>query len=72
MKSEAEQSLPDRTGKKGKSVQKPATKMPEEDDEGAETETESSAKAKSEAGDRDRAATVEDVGEDGENGSKQT
>ncbi|OGE54818.1 hypothetical protein PENARI_c005G10348 [Penicillium arizonense] len=71
MKSETEQTLPDRTGNKGKSVQQPATKMPAEDD-GAETETESSAKAKSEAGDRDRTATVEDGGEDEENGAKQT
>jgi hypothetical protein len=61
LKSEAEQSLPDRSRAKGKNVQRP--RPVELDDEGAETETESSVKAKSEAG--DRSAYVEDGGENG-------
>lgn len=81
LNSEAEQSLPDRSRNKGKTVQesKPAalqrtaTEVAEhgDEDDGAETETESSAKAKSEAG--DRSAFVEDE-ENGntKNGSKQT
>lgn len=80
LKSEAEQSLPDRSRNKGKAVQKTkpaslqrtATKAAEhEEDDGADTETESSVKARSEAG--NQAAYVEDGVEDGaDNRSKQT
>jgi hypothetical protein len=67
LKSEADQSLPDRSRNKGKSVQRPTPV--EQEDEGAETETESSVRAKSETG--DRAAYVEDGGENGNgNGSQ--
>lgn len=68
VKSEAEQSLPDRSRNKGKTVQKPRpVELDDDIDEGAETETESSVKAKSEAG--DRSAFVEDA-ENGGNGAE--
>ncbi|KAJ5487997.1 hypothetical protein N7530_002297 [Penicillium desertorum] len=80
LKSDVEQSLPDRSRNKGKAVQKTkpaslqrtATETAEhEDDDGADTETESSAKARSDTG--NQAAYVEDGGDDSaENGSKQT
>ncbi|KAJ5235831.1 hypothetical protein N7489_005922 [Penicillium chrysogenum] len=80
LKSDVEQSLPDRSRNKGKAVQKTkpaslqrtATETAEHvDGDGADTETEFSAKARSDTG--NQAAYVEDGGDDSaENGSKQT
>ncbi|CAG8021119.1 unnamed protein product [Penicillium olsonii] len=66
LKSDAEQTLPDRSRNKGKTVQTP--RPVEQEDEGAETETESSVKGKAENG--DRSAYVEDGAENGGNGTE--
>ncbi|CAG7955965.1 unnamed protein product [Penicillium salamii] len=66
LKSEAEQTLPDRSRNKGKSVQRP--RPAEQEDEGAETETESSVKGKSNGG--GQSASVEDGTESGGNGTQ--
>lgn len=65
LKSEAEQSLPDRSRNKGKNIQSQRPRAAELEESGAETETESSVQAKSNAG--DRAHAQDGVGNDENN-----